>query len=61
MVGELKDPTGGAEGKVLARFSQHCSKGTHWGCRVKPLLGSANTVQCQVRLGYVKLGKVGLG
>ena len=31
------------------------------GLWVKPLQGSANTVQCQVRLGLVRLGLVSLG
>ena len=26
------------------------------GAGTKPLLGSGNTVQCQVRLGFVRLG-----
>ena len=50
MVGALKDPAGGAGGKALAMFSQHCSKGGHCA-GANPLLESANTVQCQVRLG----------
>ena len=31
------------------------------GAGVKPLLGSANTVQCQVRLGLVRFGLVRFG
>ena len=40
------------------RVSDHCSMASTGGAGVKPLLGSANMVQCQVRLGLVRLGWV---
>ena len=46
---------------LVYRVSNHCSMVPNGGAGAKPLLGSVNTVQCQVRLGLVRLGLVWLG